>query len=166
MTGRITILSIIFFVTSLRVFAHPYFVSVTEIHVNPKQQSVNISCSMFTDDLESAIKSIYRISPDLQKQLQAKEILDYIFQYLQKRLSITMGNEPLKYELVGCENIEESTWAYLEGTYSLETKSVQISNSILFDFLDEQTNMVHVYWGEERKSTKLNNPNSTYIFQF
>lgn len=166
MTGKFAILIIILFSSILQLTAHPYFVSVTEIHVSPEKKSINISCSMFTEDLESAIKSIYSIKPDLQKQIGAAEVLDYIYQYLQKRLSVKIGGESIKYTLLGCENIEESTWAYLEGAYTSESTMVEIHNSILFDFLEEQTNMVHVYWGEERQSTKLNNPNSSQKFTF
>lgn len=166
MQYKFTIIILIFLWGTPHLYSHPYFVSVTEIHIHPKTHQVDISCSMFTEDLESAIKSIYSIQPDLQKQLGAKEMLDYIFRYIQKRLVIRIGNEALNYSMVGCENQEESTWCYLEGSYSSDAKAISGSNSILFDFLDDQTNMVHVYMDDSRQSTKLNNPKAEFTFSF
>ncbi len=147
-------------------FSHPYFVSSTEIRIHPDKNSFDISCSMFTDDLESALKSIYANKLDIKKNIGAQELLDIIFTYVEKRLEIKIGGEKQIYTLVGCENQEESTWCYLEGKITNQTKNISISNSILFDFLDEQTNMVHVYWGDERQSSKLNNPAKTAEFNF
>ncbi len=121
---------------------------------------------MFTEDLESAIKSLYITNTNLQKELGAKEVLELIFKYVNARLEISLGTEKQTYSLVGCENIEESTWCYLEGDLTTESKQVSIANSLLFDFLEGQTNMVHVYWDEERQSSKLGNPNKLAEFSF
>lgn len=121
---------------------------------------------MFTEDLESAVKSIYSTKTNLQKELEAHEVLDIIYKYISARFEITVGTEKQTYALVGCENIEESTWCYLEGNLSNTTKQVRVINSLLFDFLEEQTNMVHVYWDEERQSSKLNNPTKLAEFSF
>jgi len=121
---------------------------------------------MFTEDLESALKSIYSNKSDIKKDIGVKELLDIIYKYIEARLEIKIGEEKQSYSLIGCENQEESTWCYLEGKFTSDSKTVNITNSLLFDFLEAQTNMVHVYWGEERQSTKLNNPNKTAEFVF
>lgn len=121
---------------------------------------------MFTDDLESALKSVYSSKLDVRQNIGAQELLDMIFSYVEKRLEIKAGGEKQIYTLVGCENQEESTWCYLEGKLTDQNKNISVTNSLLFDFLEEQTNMVHVYWGEERKSSKLNNPSNLAEFSF
>ena len=151
---------------SAKAYTHPFFVSVTEVHIHSKEKTFDVSCSMFTEDLESAIKSIYITNTNLQKELGAREVLDLIYKYVVSHLEISVGKEKQTFTLVGCENIEESTWCYLEGNLSSDIKQVNISDSLLFDFLDEQTNMVHVYWDEERKSSKLGNPTKLAEFSF
>jgi hypothetical protein len=141
-------------------------VSSTEIHIHPESKSFDISCSMFTEDLESALKSIYANKSDIKKDIGARELLDIIFKYIEAHFELKIGGEKQSYTLIGCENQEESTWCYLEGKFTVESKTVAVTNSLLFDFLEAQTNMVHVHWGEERKSTKLNNPNKTAEFVF
>ncbi len=147
-------------------YAHPYFISVTEIHISSQKKNFEVSCSMFTEDLESAIKSVYSTQIDVKKQLNATEFLDLIYKYISARLEISIDGKKQAYTLIGCENIEESTWCYLEGSCSSLNGSVSVINSLLFDFLEEQTNMVHVYWDEERQSTKLVNPNKQAEFSF
>lgn len=147
-------------------YEHPYFVSITEVHINTQKKTFEISCSMFTEDLESAIKSLYVTNTDLQKELGAKEVLDVIYKYINARLEVAFDGQKQVYTLVGCENQEESTWCYLEGSCSSLNGKVSISNSLLFDFLEGQTNMVHVYWNEERQSAKLNNPKKLVEFSF
>ncbi len=166
MKSKFTIFFIISLSFLIKGYAHPYFVSVTEIHIYPEKKTFEVSCSMFTEDLESAIKSLYITNTDLQKELGAKEVLDLIYKYISARFEIAIDGTPLAYTLVGCENQEESTWCYLEGKCCSVDRKVSVVNSLLFDFLEEQTNMVHVYWNEERQSTKLNNPNKVAQFSF
>jgi hypothetical protein len=166
MKNKITLFFLIVISLTVKVYSHPFFVSITEVHIHSQEKKFDVSCSMFTEDLESAIKSIYITNTNLQKELEAKEVLDLIYKYITSHLQISIGGDKQVYSLVGCENIEESTWCYLEGDLRSSSKQITISNSLLFDFLDEQTNMVHVYWDEERQSSKLNNPNKLAEFSF
>jgi hypothetical protein len=166
MKSKITIFLLISLINITSGFSHPYFVSSTEVRIHPDTKTFDVSCSMFTEDLETALKSIYSNKSDIKKDIGAKELLEIIFKYIDARLEIKIGGIKQPYSLIGCENQEESTWCYLEGKFSGDSKTVGITNSILFDFLEAQTNMVHVYWGEERQSHKLNNPDKTVEFVF
>jgi hypothetical protein len=166
MNGKFTVFFLILLGLVTQTKAHPYFLSVTEVHIQPEEKTFNISCSMFTEDLESAIKSIYLTHSNLQKDLEAQQVLDLIYQYISARLEISFGEKKQSYTLVGCENQEESTWCYLEGSFSNFSSPISVSNALLFDFLEEQTNMVHMYVGEVRQSVKLNNPNKNAVFTF
>ena len=133
--NKFAIFFCIIFTSLLKGYAHPYFVSVTEIHIYTEKKTFEVSCSMFTEDLESAIKSIYITKTDLQKELGAKEVLDLIYKYISAHFEIALDGKKQSYTLVGCENQEESTWCYLEGTCPSLSGKVTITNSLLFDFL-------------------------------
>ena len=150
----------------LQAYAHPYYVSTAEIHIHPEKKSFDISCSIFTEDLEAAMKSLYLTNTDLQKELDAEQMLRLIYQYMNERLELWIGGEKQTYALVGCENQEETTWCYLEGTCSTTYGKVSVIDSVLFESQTNQTNMVHVYWDDERQSTKLVNPQKQAEFYF
>ena len=46
---------------------HPIYVSVTEIEHNAKEKTLEISCKIFTDDFEKALKATYKTYVDLLK---------------------------------------------------------------------------------------------------
>src|SRR5687767_12318271 len=91
-------------------YAHPYYVSTTEIHVHPDTKTFDITCSMFTEDLEFAIKKIYVTNTDLQQGITIPEILELVHKYVESRLELAIDNIPLSYSMLGCENENESTW--------------------------------------------------------
>ncbi len=141
---------------------HPYYVSVTEIRSDSRQQSLNISCRMFTDDLQDALYKKYRYRTELsQKDGQADA---YLQQYIAEHLQITVAGKPVTFQLIGYEIEEEATWCYLEGASFPGTGLAVVHNKLLYDYLPEQTNLVHFYRDGERSSYKLVNPEATASF--
>jgi hypothetical protein len=67
---------------------------------------------------------------------------------------------------LGSERVEESTWCYLEVSKVPEVKQLHISNRILYEYKKEQINMHHITVNGERKSYKLDNPQSEIDFSF
>ncbi len=49
-------------------FFHPFYVSVTEINHNAKEQTLEISCKMFAEDLEEILKKNYKTAIDLSAE--------------------------------------------------------------------------------------------------
>jgi len=163
---RFLIASVFITTFGLQLHAHPYYVSTTEIHIHRETKTFDITCSMFTEDLEFALKKLYVTNTDLQEGITMPEILNLVNTYVNERLEIRLDGSVQKFSLLGCENENESTWCYFEGSFSQFIKEVTVTNSLLFDFLNEQTNMVHVHVGAVRKSYKLANPNKLAEFSF
>jgi hypothetical protein len=70
----------------IAVFIHPLFVSVTEINHNAKEKTLEISCKVFTDDLEKAIEKSANIKLDLfnikDKAAAEKAVTEYVKKHL------------------------------------------------------------------------------------
>lgn len=43
--------------SALIAFAHPFYVSITSVDYNPSKKRVEVSCRLFYDDLEVALKN-------------------------------------------------------------------------------------------------------------
>ena len=141
---------------------HPYYISVTEIRADSKQHTMNISCRMFTDDLQNALYKIHHCKADLEKgESQCDEALG---KYISDHLQILIGGKPIALKFIGYEIEEEATWCYLEVAFSYSGETVEVHNRLLYDFLPEQTNMVHFYRDGQRKSFKLVNPEEKVNF--
>lgn len=142
---------------------HPFFVSVTEIRLNSTQRSAEMSCRMFTDDLQEALYKLYGAKQELQQHDSRADAL--LQRYIGERIKCTVNGKVSAFRWVGYEIVEESVWCYFEADNCETTGLVEVENRLLYDFIKGQTNLVHCYRGAERQSAKLVCPESTCYFK-
>ncbi len=155
----------LFLISWLYIF-HPFFVSVTEIKQNPANHSIEISCRMFYDDLEKALKKQYHVQLDIVKPKDKVQINKLINDYIKKHLLIRVDGKALNLNFVGYEIQEDGAWSYFEVKGINAVKEVQVHDDLLFEQHPEQINMMHVIIGNQRKSTKVDNPDADASFSF
>ncbi len=85
---------------------------------------------------------------------------------MRKHLGIEVDAKKLQLVFVGCEKEEDATWVYLEATCINPPKNIKIENNLLYEYLPEQTNILHVTINSDRKSFKLQNPEKEAVFVF
>lgn len=141
---------------------HPFFISVTEIRSDSAKKSMNIACKMFTDDLQQALLKLYQHKADLEKGDNSSA--EFLQKYISERLSVTVNGQPVSFRFAGYETEDEATWCYLEAVAFPGDGKVEISNGLLYDFIEGQTNLVHFYRDGKRNSGKLVNPNRVIVF--
>ena len=145
---------------------HPYYVSVTELKHNKASQSIEISCKMFTDNVEDALKKLYNKHLDLLHPKNKQEADSLITVYVTRHLSIKIDGKILQASFLGYEKEEEAIWCYFEIKNVKQAKKINIENSLLYEYLPSQMNMMHVTVNEKRQSIKLNNPDTKAEFLF
>jgi len=145
---------------------HPFYVSVTEINHNAKTQSVEISCRMFYDDLEHVLEKQYRTQLDIVHPKNKEQLNQLINDYVHKHLLIKVDGKLLNPAYVGFEIQEDGAWAYLEVKGISKAQKIEVHDDLLFTEHPEQINMLHVTVNGERKSTKLDNPDTNASFMF
>ncbi len=145
---------------------HPFFVSVTEIKQNPTNHSLEISCRMFSDDLEKALEKQYRTQLDIIKPKDKALANKLINDYVKKHLVIRADGKTLNLAYIGYEIQEDGTWSYFEVKGVDRIKQFNVHDDLLYELHPEQINMMHVTIGGERKSTKVNNPDADAAFSF
>ena len=160
---RLTALLFLMFVLgSSSKTAHPFYISVTEIRSDAKAQTLNVSCRMFTDDLQEALYKLYQYKGNLeQPDAQYNALLE---KYIAGRLQVRIGEKTVRFRFVGYETEEEATWCYLEATAFPGDGPAEVHDRLLYDFLPEQTNLVHFYRDGKRSSFKLVNPEERAVF--
>lgn len=147
-------------------FFHPFFVSVTEIKQNQTNHSIEISCKMFSDDLEKALEKQYHVQLDLIKPADKAQINKLIDDYVKKHLIIRADGKVLNFAFVGYEIQEDGVWSYFEVKGINAVKQVNIHDDLLYEQHPEQINMMHIIINNQRKSTKVNNPDADVNFIF
>ena len=157
-------LSLFFVCTSY--MAHPIYVSVTEIEHNAKDKVVEVSCKLFTDDFEKALRTIYKRPVDLIHPKDKPAMDRLVDDYVRHHLKIIADGRDLQLKFLGYELIEEGIYSYYEVKNIEKVSSISIVNNLLYDFQPEQMGLMHITVGGNRKSTKLNYPEEKAVVQF
>ena len=146
--------------------SHPIFVSVTEIEHNAKEKSLEISCKIFTDDFEKTLRKAYNMHVDLQ-DVKIKTAMDKLVSaYVQNHLKISVDGKPANLQYMGYERIDEGIYSYYRADNIAAVKKITVMDNILFEYKEQQMNLIHVIVGGNRKSTKLSNPESIMTMNF
>ena len=159
------ILSALVFIFILFSFAHPFYLSVTDLKYSTKEGTFQGTVKIFTNDLEVALKRSNKKTIDLLHPIdtvQTKKILeDYLFKHLQ----LSADNKVLKFDLLGFEQEDGATWLYIETKNCQLPEQLTVTNSILYDFIRTQSNIVHVEVNGNRQSSKANYPDREMNFK-
>jgi len=145
---------------------HPFHVSVTEINHNSTAKTLEITCKIYTDDFESVLSRNYQTKVDLihppDKSKMDTLVKNYLFQHLQLRVN----GRPVTFTYIGFENDKEAAYGYIEVENITSVGRLEIIDTILYDLFDDQIGIIHAIVNGNRKSTKLNYPDKSAIFEF
>jgi len=145
---------------------HPFYLSVTDLKYNPKERAFQGTVKLFTNDLETALKKIHSQTIDLINPKDTLKTQKLLEDYLKKRFSIKVNTVQKNYELLGFEREQEVVWLYVELKNCPEPKKIEIENSLLYDYIKDQTNIMHLEVKGEKKSLKVNYPEKRATFEF
>lgn len=145
---------------------HPIFVSVTEIEHNTKEKTLEISCKIFTDDFEKALRSTYKTYVDLLQPKDKNAMNKLVADYVQKHLLIKVDGKAATLQFLGYQQDEEGIESYYQVNNVPSVKKLDITDNILFEYKKEQISIIHTTVNGNKKSTKLVNPDDKYSFEF
>lgn len=145
---------------------HPYYVSVTDVKYNEQEKTVQISCRTFTDNIEDALRKIYKKQVDVLHPKDKKEIENLLADYISKHVKIKINGKLHTVSFIGYEKEEEAIWTYVEIKNVELPKLVSIENILLYDYIPQQINMVHMEVKGKKQSSKVTNPEKELVFNF
>ncbi|MBZ4190353.1 hypothetical protein K7B07_15680 [Niabella sp. 3A5MI-3] len=146
---------------------HPFHVSASEIEYNSKQQRLEISTKIFTDDFEAILSRVYKTPVDFSNKALKAKMDTLVTRYLTTHLSIQSNGRAQQLKLFGWEIDHEAVYVYTVVTNaSLNTGNILVENTILYDLFSDQMNIVHFIVDGTRKSNKLSYPERKLQFRF
>jgi hypothetical protein len=145
---------------------HPFHLSSTELDYNSKENTWELSCRIFTDDLEAALSKNYKVKTDLSAAAKHKEMDVLVKKYALANLGLRANGKVLSLNYLGFEKDNEAVVVYLESETVKGVKKLETTNSILYDQYDDQSNIIHVTYSGNRKSSKLDYPSKKLVNDF
>ena len=143
---------------------HPYHVGSVEFNYNSKSKTFQITAKFFLDDLENALKDKYGKAVHFNDANYKSQINEYLKKYCEEYLKLKADNQFLKIDYVGFEEDSESVNIFLESEPLTSPKKVETAVSFLYNYFDDQMNIIHIVIDGKRQSDKLNYPNR-YLYK-
>jgi hypothetical protein len=152
----------------LALFLHPIHVSVTEIEYSEKNKSLQITTRIFIDDLELSIrKQTGKESLDLLEPGAGTTTDQLVSAYLKEHFKVSIDGKPVQYKYLASEIEEPAIVCYLEIENVKKLKTITVTNTVIQETHDDQSNLVHITYKSPVKSYRLvrEKPTETYKFE-
>jgi hypothetical protein len=148
------------------VLTHPFYISMTEINYNNKNNTVEVSVRIFTDDFEKTLRKNCNCKVDLLTPQDKKAMEKLVNIYVLKHLQIKVNGQLQNLEFAGYQLEEESIWNYFVIKNIQQVKGIEINNTLLHDYREEQINMLHIKANGKEQTDKLDYPDKLYTIRY
>ena len=145
---------------------HPFYLSVTEIRYNGPRQALEVSCRIFADDLENALKKYNHTTLDIIKPKDRTAVDSMLSRYIRQHLQIRADWKNLSLNYLGYRIEDDAAWCFLEAPALKALRQLDLQNDILYAEHETQSHMIHAIVQDKRQSTKLDNPKKEASFRF
>ena len=152
--------------TGILSLVHPFFISVIEINHNAKDATVEMSVRVFTNDMEKTLQKYTTAKLDILNPPDNAFLEKQMGSYLTQKIKLKINGKPLSLNYMGYEIQKESVWCYLEIPKVADVKKIEIDCTLLYDFENTQSNIIHVKVKGVDKSYKLDYPKNSTVFDF
>lgn len=138
---------------------HEFHISKTLIEYNEKENALQFTLHIFIDDLEEALRLQGADKLFICTEKESEKAEDYIYKYLQQKLTVKLDDKAMKYTFVGKEISEDlvAVWCYLEIENIKPFSKLYIKNNTLIETFDDQKNIISVSGPNKRKGYLLFN---------
>jgi hypothetical protein len=157
---------VLFFPTSAEKIVHPYHVGSIEFNYNKTAKNFEITGKFFVDDLENALNKKYGVALHFGDEKFKSQINETLKKYSEEYLRLKTDNRAVKINFLGYEEDRESVDIYWETESVKLPQKVEVSTSFLYDYFDDQINIIHIIVNGTRKSEKLTCPNRYLLQEF
>mgnify|MGYP004199295117 FL=1 len=130
---------------------HQFYVSTTLIRFVQEERSLQITAQVFADDFELTLQKLsprIRLNPD--NKIKLADSLTK--KYFQRNLVFSSEGRKLPFDYLGKIYRNDLLVAYLEIILDSTVKNFEVKNTLLFDFTDDQKNILHFRNKGKRRS--------------
>lgn len=146
---------------------HPIHLSITEIEHNEKSKALQITMRIFIDDLELSIrKKANDEELDLLEPGKGRTTDDLVKAYLAEMVKVKVDKKLGKTNYIGHEIEGPAMICYVEIQNIKKFTTIEITNKVILDTHDDQSNLVNINFKDKVKSLRLTNDEPTGSVSF
>lgn len=145
---------------------HKYYLSLTEINHNAKNNSIELIMNVFMDDIEKALNNQYQIDLQLDTKKELADNDAYFKKYLSEHLQLKTDESLRNFNYIGKEYQGDLVFFYLEYIEVPSFKKLEIKNTVLVAEFSEQQNLIKAQANGIHRSKLLNKKNDKALLNF
>ena len=135
---------------------HKFYVGICIVEFNEDSESLETTIKVFRDDLEMVLGELGGIPIEIEPGVSNNEINGKVEDYVNAHFSVSgPDGTKLPKSFIGFESEEDLVWIYVE-VQTNETRSFEITNTLLFEFFEEQSHLIHFKHHGEIESDMVN----------
>ena len=143
---------------SVLIHSHPLHVSFTSIAIDSMQHEASVSFKFYTDDFSLLFFHLYEksVKPEKDKPFTPGEQA-LINLYMGNSFLLVSGNDTVTLDFVRKDQEDEFVWLFYKCTWPRDNpQNLVLTNKLMLDLYDEQTNLVIVSDGFAEKGYSFN----------
>lgn len=121
---------------------HKFYVSNNIVELNTRTNMYEVTCKIFTDDLEAMIQPSCPQPIKLGSDQEYTQTNGLILFYLNKHFKIKINDNPVYFSWVGKNVAPDLTEVFMEFSFPDAAKSINIENNVLMEIFPEQKNII------------------------
>jgi len=134
------------------VLSHNFYVSTTSIKFVSEEKTLQITVQVFLDDFEAALQHQENEKIKLTPGVSKKEIDSLVEGYFKKNIIFKTEGEVIDFDFLGKVYKNDLLLAYMELKRVPTNTELSLKNTLLFNLLPDQKNIIHLKVGSKRKS--------------
>ncbi|MHB1177811.1 MAG: DUF6702 family protein [Daejeonella sp.] len=144
---------------------HPLHVSTLDVNYGSEGR-LEVICTIFTDDFESALSAQFSAKTDLSSPAIHEKMDILVKKYIEDHLLISSNSKIANLRYMGFEKDREVINVYLESDKLPLPQKIEVQVSFLYNIFKDQMNILHVTVDKKRHSTKLDFPQKNTVFEY
>jgi len=157
---------LLLFIPLMAFTMHKYYLSLTQVVYNSKEQSIHITMRLFIDDLEKSLNSHFNKEFKLDTPKELPKTNNFIAFYLNNNFSLKVNDTIRNYSFLGKEYENDIVYFYIEIDSVSKINNISIQNTILMKEFDTQQNIIKLEINNQKKTMILNNSNDKDLLKF
>jgi hypothetical protein len=146
---------------------HPIHLSITEIDHNEKSKALQLTMRIFIDDLELSIRNKIKDEElDLLDPGKGRTTDDLVKSYLAEAVKLKVDKKQVKTNYLGHEIEGPAMICYVEIENVKKFGTIEVTNKVILETHEDQSNLVNVNYKGKVKSLRLTNDEPTGAVSF
>ena len=130
---------------------HKFYVAVFQMEHVPDKNVVQMTSRIFIDDLENALLKKYKKNFYLGTPTEIENAEGYLRLYLIEKMKVKINGKESTVTYLGKETEDDVLICYYTLPVEGEIKSIEVSNTTLFEMFEDQQNIIHTKINSNKK---------------